>query len=288
MADAKKEEKDVEKTAQADHPRYGTFGPSNTLAEHHDSPSLWKSFAYENPQEFLKLIIDDFAGLRLVQALFVNACIGLARSAMGKSANHAAQLCGGFSGFSVFCNLFGIIMSIVVSSQCSGMKSMHATGDQVVAAIPKLFMLFYVTMMSFLLGMVSMAAGVIAILSTSQTWAVCIFLCVLSFILLVFLVYVMTTYAFGTSVITHAATLALESLPGATLTAFRGESLPGAGIHALGNASVAGAHWHRVAHKSSEERKASATHEKMEGTTKEEKSTEPTDKAAAAGAAAGP
>merc|ERR1719271_1964417 len=92
------------------------------------------------------------------------------------------------------------------------MKSMHASGEQVVAAIPKLFTLFYVTMMSFLIGMISMAAGVIALLSTSQSWAVCIFLCILSIVLLAFLVWVMTTYAFGTSVISHSATLALQHI----------------------------------------------------------------------------
>merc|ERR1719440_2343688 len=58
--------------------------------------------------------------------------------------------------------------------------------------------------------MISMATGVIFLLTTSQTPTVSIFLIFLALSLLGFLLWVMTTYSFGTSLITHAANLAVQ------------------------------------------------------------------------------
>merc|ERR1711959_331339 len=68
--------------------------------------------------------------------------------------------------------------------------------------------------MSFIVGMISMSCAVLVLLSTSQTWAMWIFTCFMAASMLAFLVFVMTSYKFGTSLTTHAATLALEHLHG--------------------------------------------------------------------------
>lgn len=208
-AKGKENEKDEKKPVTIERSGYETF---ESVSEHPDTADVWVEFARDNPQEFLKIIIDDFSSLRLVQALFVTASVGLTRSCVNQGNNHYLRWCGGIAGMSVLCNLFGIVMAIAVSSQSSGMRSMRATGEQVVAAIPKLFMLFYVAMLSFFLGMILMTAAVILLLFTSQVWEVSISFCFLAGGVLVLLIWILKTYRFGSSLATHAATLALEHL----------------------------------------------------------------------------
>lgn len=198
-------EKDADKKVEAEESEYGTFEPT---FEDDAAGDVWVKFARDNPQEFLKIIIDDFAGLRLIQALLIGGGIALCKGTFHKRGDHAAQTLGAFAGVSVFCNLLGIILAFAVTGQCSGMRSFRASGEEVVAVIPKLFMLFYVAMLSFLTGMICIGCAVLILLSTSQTWAMCIFMCVMAAGFLAIFFFVMTSYKFGNSLPTHAATLA--------------------------------------------------------------------------------
>jgi ABC-type multidrug transport system fused ATPase/permease subunit len=186
-----------------------------------NSAEDWVNFAENNPDDFLSIIIDDFSSLRLVQALFVTASVGLVRTSMGKNhhgAHHHSlndiylQRMGFVAGLSVFCNLFGIILAIFVSVQCRGMREMKASGEHVVSIMPRLFTLFYITMASFILGMILMVFAVCILLFTTETWEMSIFFLFLAVCMLVALICLLTKFSFGSSIATHSLTLAFETV----------------------------------------------------------------------------
>jgi hypothetical protein len=112
----------------------------------------WTGFAREHPTEFLAMVLDNFSSMRIVQALFVTASLGLLRSSLGHHDSYSRKF-GALSALSVFCNLFGIMLGIFVSQQCNTMKSLRATGDEVAEAVSDIMSLTLWAIGSFVLGM---------------------------------------------------------------------------------------------------------------------------------------